>query len=67
MDYLQFVATSLVVVLQKMEIPPLTYCLLNLSFKVKVRVTLRVAGYRQSVRLGTRHHETHDQRNFFPN
>jgi hypothetical protein len=32
---------------------------------VKVRVTLRLAVYRKSVRLGVRPLETHDQRFFF--
>jgi hypothetical protein len=33
--------------------------------KIKVRVTLRLAVYRQSVRLGVRPLETHEQRYFF--
>jgi hypothetical protein len=36
-----------------------------LKIKVKVKVTLRLAVYRQPVRLGVKHLETHDQR-FFP-
>jgi hypothetical protein len=34
---------------------------LNFSFKVKVKVTLRSAVYRQSVHLGVKTLETHDQ------
>jgi hypothetical protein len=34
------------------------YCLVN---KVKVKVTLRLTVYRQSVRLGVKPLETHDQ------
>jgi hypothetical protein len=33
--------------------------------KVKVKVTLRLAVYRQSVRLGVKSLKTHDQRFFF--
>jgi hypothetical protein len=32
--------------------------------EVKVKVTLRLVIYRQSVRLGVKHLETHDQRFF---
>jgi hypothetical protein len=42
--------------------------LLQLTLKklsLKVEVTLRLAVYRQSVRLGTKPLETHDQRFFF--
>jgi hypothetical protein len=49
-----------------MEIPLLLYFLLGVSFKVKVKVTLRLAVYRQSVRLGVKPLETHDQIFFFP-
>jgi hypothetical protein len=35
------------------------------QLKVKVKVTLRLAVYRQSVRLGVRPLETHDQIFFF--
>jgi hypothetical protein len=34
------------------------------NFEVKVKVALRLAVYRQSFRLGTRHPEDHDQRFF---
>jgi hypothetical protein len=37
---------------------------LHSTAKVKVKVTLRLAVYRQSVRLGARPLETHDQRSF---
>jgi hypothetical protein len=33
--------------------------------EVKVKVTLRLAAYRQTVRLGVKPLETHDQRLFF--
>jgi hypothetical protein len=33
----------------------------------RVRVTLRLAVYRQSVRLGDKHFEAHDQNVYFPN
>jgi hypothetical protein len=36
-----------------------------LKVKVKVKVTLRLAVYRQSVRLGVKPLETHDQIFFF--
>jgi hypothetical protein len=35
------------------------------TFKVKVKVTLRLAVYGQSVRLGVKPLETHDQTIFF--
>jgi hypothetical protein len=38
----------------------------ELELRVRVRVTLRLAVYRQSFRLGAEPHETHDQ-NFFLN
>jgi hypothetical protein len=50
-----------VVALRAMEIPPLLYSLLRVSFKVKVKVTLRLAVYRQSIHLGVKPLETHDQ------
>jgi hypothetical protein len=37
----------------------------ELKVKVNVRVTLRLGVYRQSVRLGVKPLETHDQRFFF--
>jgi hypothetical protein len=33
--------------------------------RIRVRVTLRLAGYRQSVRLGDKHLETNDQQFYF--
>jgi hypothetical protein len=38
----------------------------EVKVKVKVKVALRLAVYRQSVRLGARPLETHDQRFLFP-
>jgi hypothetical protein len=49
------------------ELPTLN-CLLTtelLKVKVKVKVTLRLVVYRQSVRLGVKSLETHDQTFFF--
>jgi hypothetical protein len=38
---------------------------MNENLKVKVKVTLRLAVYRQSVRLGVKPLEIHDQNVFF--
>jgi hypothetical protein len=43
---------------------PIDYKLTKLEIKVKFKVTLRLAVYRQSVCLGVKPIETHDQRFF---
>jgi hypothetical protein len=43
----------------------LNYTTTGFKVKVKVKVTLRLAVYRQSVRLGVKPLETHDQIFFF--
>jgi hypothetical protein len=47
------------------QLPASHFAQLQLRFKAKVRVTLWLAVYRQSVRLGDKLLETHDHRFFF--
>jgi hypothetical protein len=49
----------------RMRVNGYSYCFDRLIQKVEVRVTLRLAVSRQSVRLGDKPLETHDQRLFF--
>jgi hypothetical protein len=51
---------------ESLQLPESWTGLFSLEFKIKVKLTLRLAVYRQSVRLGVRPPETHDQR-FFSN
>jgi hypothetical protein len=58
------------VALRKMEIPPLLCCLLDVSLSLYlpflvVRVTSRLTIYRESVRLGDKPLEIHDQNFYF--